>query len=373
MGSSSDYAEHYDYGASDLSVEDRLVLRLQELKREHERNMERIETLEREKREANDRARRAHRATAAAIDRVREIEDGPLQRRKGASAKDKYERPPPKSRSWRDASERTQRKKLKEEAEMRVRVKARPVPASTLLPLYEEMVRREEEKSATRRLGRRDDLRNSMAPFEGMERREMEQKRRRRERARSRAAAEKLAERRANLGVKGNRVTVKRNAEMRKSYEDWVADKEQKRKLKIAMRAADALASSRLPPRMDREGTSASAMRKSKAVAEASKELTFKPKINRRVPDFERAKRAWETKLERSRIANRQSLTTTIDADNMAMFSESAERARAAKERRRGSARRQRRGSNAIASDERPRGGAKCARSQKSHPRMSPR
>ena len=188
--------------------------------------------------------------------------------------------------------------------------KARPIPASTLIPQYDKMVARAEAKRKLRKAERRDRMQNIAMPFKGMEMRAAKQAARQKERIREAArafAAAKRAKARPSLRISSA------EAAKRKEKQEMAS---RRRKMLRAERARKLLETACAPVS---ERTTAS----SKVKSSNEETCSFQPKINPHVPDFNRSFARWKSKLDAARDARRRECTRP-DVGNLSMFGEEA-------------------------------------------------
>lgn len=81
----------------------------------------------------------------------------------------------------RDEQTTARRKEILDEVECKVRIKAQPVPLSTMLPLYSQLKEIAEKRSLARKTSRAKVLRSNLEPFKGLEKHQAQQALARRE------------------------------------------------------------------------------------------------------------------------------------------------------------------------------------------------
>jgi hypothetical protein len=113
-------------------------------------------------------------------------------------------------------------------------------------------------------------------------------------------------------------------------FQEYEARKSVERRARIDLQARKLLIQSKLPPRQRQYEKQFGARNQriqttrggAEVVAGLTQEHTFKPKINRNVPDFERAKQAWENTLL---TARQHAVPTVPQVSDLSMFSEEAQ------------------------------------------------
>ena len=198
--------------------------------------------------------------------------------------------------------------------------KARPIPASTLLPKYAQLLAHSEARRARRHQLRSSALANFSAPFKGMQMRAAKQAARRKERLRLATAAAGLTSDTATRSLKLSAAAVQR---LRKRQEE----KEQRRKSSRERRAKELLAAAQAPAGLER----------GKRVQKAEERWTFRPAVSGEVPDLDGKFVRWKRRMEAARRARRKG-STRPDVSGLSMFGEEAkereERRRARREER---------------------------------------
>ncbi|XP_032829986.2 protein FAM161B-like isoform X1 [Petromyzon marinus] len=195
------------------------------------------------------------------------------------------------------ALERRQR----EEAECAVRVRAAPVPARSLLPLYHELRERAQRRSHDNRAARKEELRASLKPFEFAEREENK----RELRVCPRHDLEKEVSSKSRRAGSAERPALR--AVLDPSVSERLAADELLRRVRAGMRAQELLEKAAIPPGLhahiaqqargeQREGRSRTA-----PVATRCSEPSFRPRVHHSVPDFQRLLRDFQrSSLSRS-------------------------------------------------------------------------
>mmetsp|Transcript_55 Transcript_55/g.96 ORF Transcript_55/g.96 Transcript_55/m.96 type:complete len:600 (+) Transcript_55:1089-2888(+) len=211
-----------------------------------------------------------------------------------------------------------ERRKREEEQELKVRIKARPVPASTLVPRYERMREVAEARSLSRKMDRSDKLKESLAPFKGLELRAQKQAARRHEKERARKEEEENEKR--SRREKSRRTSEKwRMAQSVQTLKEKQEEEERQRMERRDKRAQQLLRESRLPHRMALYNEEDGKTKKRSGYIDEN--CTFKPKVNTKVPDFEQSKQKWVDTLTRAR---RTFKPTEANVDDLSMFADSA-------------------------------------------------
>ncbi|XP_078505599.1 protein FAM161A isoform X2 [Lissotriton helveticus] len=177
------------------------------------------------------------------------------------------------------------KKYLEEEAECQKKFKANPVPASVFLPLYREIMERNEERRKFVKDRRRDLLLASQQPFQFIEREERKK--------------EMVKEQLEALPAPKKKTRPFKAKPVPKSIyssnnSDRLEEEELYRGIKMQMRAQELLQNS-VEPRSFLASRSKLATHKHKCLQ--SEELQHKPKINSQVPDFEELHRKFQKQL----------------------------------------------------------------------------
>ena len=208
-----------------------------------------------------------------------------------------------KTRSQRILEEDLKKMKEKEEAELCKRFRAQPVPATTFLPLYDEINRQNEIRRHHVRELSKAVLKSTERPFKFI-RREEDKRQLRRSKSLS------------NLSELESKVTEKKKFRANPfpsqlfslTLADKMTEQEEYRVIRMRMRAEEILASSRLPPNMESRGRQYTdgrlrrkLMEKKAKKAFMTKEHKFKPQINPDVPDFDELQWQFEKELRRKK------------------------------------------------------------------------
>ncbi|KFV92719.1 Protein FAM161A, partial [Eurypyga helias] len=180
-----------------------------------------------------------------------------------------------KSKSLIEMENNLLKKQLEEEAECQKKFRAKPVPAAVFLPLYHEIVQRNEERRRSVKERSRLRLLASQKPFKFIER-EKQRNEIRKMQLRDLSAPDKKAK------------PFKANPVPKCVYSPAVNDRRKEeelyREIRIRMRAEELLRNSSLPSsRLALKGTH----KKKKHRCTEPKEMEQKPKIKPSVPDFE--------------------------------------------------------------------------------------
>uniref|UniRef100_A0A8C5SZE3 Protein FAM161A n=1 Tax=Malurus cyaneus samueli TaxID=2593467 RepID=A0A8C5SZE3_9PASS len=180
-----------------------------------------------------------------------------------------------KSKSQIELENHLLKKQLEEEAECQKKFRANPVPAAVFLPLYHDIVQRNEERRRSVRERSKLKLLASQKPFKFIER----------ERQRSETRRMQLKD----ISPPENKIKVFRAKPVPKcvyspDFSDKLKEEELYREIRIKMRAEELLRNSSVPnSRLALKGTN-----KKKHKSAEPKQTEQKPKIKSSVPDFER-------------------------------------------------------------------------------------
>lgn len=203
------------------------------------------------------------------------------------------------TRSQRILLEDLKKKQEKEEAELHKKFRAQPVPATTFLPLYDEITRQNELRRYRVREISKAVLKSSERPFKFVKREEEKKKLRR---------TKSLS----NLSELKNKTDERKKFKANPfpdhlfdlSLADRIAEQEEYRAIRLKMRAQEMLAISRLPPNMESRGkeytlgTFRSKLSKDgNENAFMTKEHKFRPQINPDVPEFDELHRQFEKEM----------------------------------------------------------------------------
>lgn len=205
-----------------------------------------------------------------------------------------------KTRSMQVLEENLSLKKSAEEAELKKKFRAQPVPATTFLPLYEEIIEKNQRRSQRVRDINKALLKATEKPFTFIRREEM--KRRRKEEDRLKMLKKK--EKEESKQVFKAQPPPKHGNDL--SLADRLIEQDEYRKIRKKLRAADLLAASRLPPSMEaRKNLTNAAKSRQKCRKSREPKLLFRPNINVEVPDFDALHWEFEKEL-RKRKKERQ-------------------------------------------------------------------
>jgi len=189
-------------------------------------------------------------------------------------------------------------RKMTEEAELAKKFRARPLPATTFIKLYEEQKSEEEKKRQYSRSLNKAILEATQRPFNFMKREEEKKELRRSQ------SMDKM-EKKINTKPEFKARPFPENL-FSLSLEDKITEQNEYRKIKVKMRSEEMLANSSLPPNMRSRGERYSSNRrysKKQEIASAKKmqDSKFRPNINHDVPDYEELHRKLEIDLLRKR------------------------------------------------------------------------
>ena len=209
--------------------------------------------------------------------------------------------PKQKPRSLKLAEEEQLQKAAQEEAELKNKFRASPVPASTFLPLYELVnARNEQRREEVKRLSK-DLLKANERPFSFTKReRELKQMK-----ARQAALLKQIEEREQKKNV------FKAKPPPRHLFSplinERIQEQEEYRRIKIQMRSEELLASSKLPGTMHLRGQY-NHTRKPASEQDEDVEHPFHPNINGTVPDYDQAYFEFQKRL----AAKKRTKQTTV-------------------------------------------------------------
>ena len=211
-----------------------------------------------------------------------------------------------KTRSQKILEKELKMKKHKEEAELHKKFRAQPVPATTFLPLYDEIVNNNETRRREVRELSKAILKSTEKPFNFLIREEAKKEIRR---SKSLTNLKELKQKEKKINEKKQ---FKANPFPKHLFDltlaDKIAEQEEYRAIKVRMRAQETLARSSLPPNMNakgREYTEGKLRRKllkeKEKKAFMTKEHKFHPQINPDVPDFDELQRQFEKDLQKKK------------------------------------------------------------------------
>ena len=206
-----------------------------------------------------------------------------------------------KTRSQKILEEDMRLKKERAEAELHKKFRAQPIPATTFLPLYDEINRQNDFRRHHVRELSKAILKSTEKPFKFIKREEQKKQLRR---------TKSLN----NLSDLESKVTEKKKFKANPFpsqlfsliLADKVAEKEEYRAIRMRMRAEEMSANSRLPPNMESRGREYTdgklrrkLMEKREKKAFLTKEHKFKPQINPDIPDFDELQWQFDKELRR--------------------------------------------------------------------------
>lgn len=203
------------------------------------------------------------------------------------------------TRSQQILQEDLKKKQEQEEAELHKKFRAQPVPATTFLPLYDEITRQNELRRHHVRELSKAILKSTEKPFKFVKREE-EKKQMRRTKSLS-----NLAELESKTVEKKK---FKANPFPDRLFDltlaDRVAEKEEYRAIRMRMRSQEMLATSRLPPNMESRGEEytlgsfrSKLNKEGNKNAFMTKEHKFRPQINPDIPEFDDLHRQFEKEM----------------------------------------------------------------------------
>lgn len=208
------------------------------------------------------------------------------------------------------------KKKEKEEAELHKKFRAQPVPATTFLPLYDEITRQNELRRYQVRELSKAILKSTEKPFKFVKREE-EKRHMRRTKSLS------------NLADFENKKVVKNQFKANPypdhlfdlTLADKIAEKEEYRAIRMRMRSQEMLAASRLPPNMEARGEEytlgqfrSKLNKEGNKNAFMTKEHKFRPQINPDIPEFDDLHRQFEKEM---RNKKREKEPTVVEPFNL--------------------------------------------------------
>ena len=200
-----------------------------------------------------------------------------------------------KTRSMQMLEEDLVLKQSMEEAELKKKFRAQPVPATTFLPLYDDIVDKNKRRSEHVREINKAILKATENPFSFVKREEMKKHRKEEERKKTEKQQSKEETERALFRA---RPPPKHKDDL--SLADRLTEQEEYRKIRTKLRAAELLAKSRLPPRMEaRANLSHAAKSRQKCRKSRERKPPFRPNINTEVPDFDALHWEFEKELRK--------------------------------------------------------------------------
>lgn len=206
-----------------------------------------------------------------------------------------------KTRSMQMLEEELVLKKSMEEVELNKKFRAQPVPATTFLPLYDDIMEKNKRRSEHVREINKAILKATEKPFSFVKREEMKKHFREEERRKVEKQEAKEKIERASFKAQP---PPKHQDDL--SLADRLTEQDEYRKIRKKLRAAELLAQSRLPPSMEaRENVTAAAKSRKKSRKSRERKSQFRPNINPDVPDFDALHWEFEKEL-RKRKKERQ-------------------------------------------------------------------
>lgn len=194
-----------------------------------------------------------------------------------------------KTRSQRLLEEELKLKKEKEESELQKKFRSQPVPATTFLPLYDEITRQNEIRRQYVKETSKALLKSTEKPFSFVKR---EEKKRALSRSKSLSSLSELTPKKEKYMFKANPFPAHL---FDLTLADKLAEQGEYRAIKVRMRAEETLANSRLPMNMEGRGRKYTigklrnkAMKEKEKKAFMTKDHTFRPQINHEIPDFDK-------------------------------------------------------------------------------------
>lgn len=179
--------------------------------------------------------------------------------------------------------------RAQEAMECSVQFRASPIPSTTLLPLYEEMVRRKAERSEAIRATSKIMTKARERPFSFTKR--DEQMQRSRQEHIERQKEEQLM--RFNKPFKANPVP----GFVHEKRMEILEKEEQQRHIRMRHRALEQLNRASLPPRMAEHRRRETVSNRKSSSKNRRQKFPFQPQITRDVPNFERLQRQFEQQL----------------------------------------------------------------------------
>ncbi|KFP29288.1 Protein FAM161A, partial [Colius striatus] len=190
-----------------------------------------------------------------------------------------------KSKSQVEMENNLLKKQLEEEAECQKKFRANPVPAAVFLPLYHEIVQRNEERRRSVKERSKLKLLASQKPFKFIER-EKQRNEVRKMQLRDLSAPEKR--------TKVFKAKPVPRCVYSPAVDDKIKEEELYREIRIRMRAEELLRNSSLP---NSRLASTNPSKKKKHKCTEQKEAEYKPKIKSSIPDFELLHQRFQKRL----------------------------------------------------------------------------
>lgn len=211
-----------------------------------------------------------------------------------------------KTRSQKILEKELKVKRHREEAELQKKFRAQPVPATTFLPLYDEIINSNEERRREVKEFSKAILKSTEKPFSFVMREEAKKEMRR---SKSLSNLNDLKKREKKIKEKNE---FKAKPFPRHLFDltlaDKIAEQEEYRTIKVRLRAQETLANSSLPPNMSARGREYTVgklrrklLKEKEKKAFMTKEHKFHPQINPDVPDFDELQRQFEKDLRKKK------------------------------------------------------------------------
>nr|XP_054758365.1 protein FAM161B-like [Lytechinus pictus] len=213
-----------------------------------------------------------------------------------------------KTRASMDLDQARLDREKQEEIECQKKFKANPVPAHTFLPLYDEIMDQQVEKSKKNREESYKKLTTTQKPFKLTETKKHQ-----------RSASAPLSARRPKTpSFKAKPVP---NSVFDPTVDEQILEEEEYRKIRIKMRAEEMLRQSSLPPNMQirgKEYTDGKMRMKMQKKREKQAFLTtehkFRPQVNGEIPDYDELHRRFQEEVQRKK---REKDPTVIEPFNL--------------------------------------------------------
>lgn len=221
-----------------------------------------------------------------------------------------------KTRSIRLMEEELRIKKERDESELQKKFRSQPIPATTFLPLYDEINRQNEVRRMHVRETSKALLKSSEKPFSFIKR---EEKKRALRRSKSLSSLTDLTPSpKQEAGFKANPFPAHL---FDLTLADKLAEQDEYRAIKVRMRSQETLAKSRLPMSMEGRGRQYTigklrnkAMKEKEKKAFMTKDHTFKPQINHDIPDFDKLQFQFDKEL---RTKKKEREPTVVEPFNL--------------------------------------------------------
>lgn len=207
-----------------------------------------------------------------------------------------------KTRSQRLLEEELKLKKERDESELQKKFRSQPIPATTFLPLYDEINRQNEVRRQHVRETSKALLKSSEKPFRFTKREELKQAQRL---SKSLNSLSELTPQKENKGFKANPFPAHL---FDLTLADKLAEQDEYRAIKVKMRSQETLAKSRLPMNMEGRGRQYTigklrnkTMKEKEKKAFMTKDHTFNPQINHDIPDFDMLQYEFDKELRKKK------------------------------------------------------------------------